>query len=119
MYRLTGTMMIFALSAGFQSAYAAPPQDAPSVVVRFADLDLSRSEGVAVLYRRLNGAAKTVCAALDGSDLARHLSFDGCVQSALSTAVAKVGKPALTAYYESQAKVRKGTVRIARNQSGL
>ena len=74
MYRFTTTVMIFALALGFQSAYAAPPESVPSIVVHFADLDLSRSEGAAVLYQRLNGAAETVCAPLDGRHLGRHMS---------------------------------------------
>jgi len=62
MYRFTTPMTIFALAVGFQSAHAAPPENVPSAVVHFADLDLSRSAGVTVLYQRLQGAAETVCA---------------------------------------------------------
>jgi UrcA family protein len=96
MYRFTTTMTIFALALGFQSGHAAPPQNVPSVVVHFADLDLSRSEGATVLYQRLKGAAETVCAPIDDR------RFKPCVQNAISTAVAKVDKPALTAYYEAK-----------------
>ena len=121
MYRFTTTMMIFALALGFQSAHAAPPQNVPSdvlsVVVHFADLDLSRSEGATVLYRRLKGAAQAVCAPLDGGDLARHWSFKVCVQNAISTAVAKVDRPALTAYYEAKTNGRNATIQTAQNQS--
>ena len=113
MYRFTTTMMIFALALGFQSAHAAPPQNVPSVVVHFADLDLSRSEGATVLYHRLKGAAETVCAPLDDRDLARHMSFKACVQNAISTAVAKVDQPALTAYYEAKTNGRNATIQIA------
>jgi UrcA family protein len=113
MYRLTTTMTLFALALGFQSAYAAPPENAPSVVVRFADLDLSRSEGATVLYRRLKGAAETVCAPLESADLARQARFKACVQSAISTAVATVNRPALTTYYEAKTNGRNATIRIA------
>jgi UrcA family protein len=113
MYRFTTTMMIFALALGFQSAHAAPPQDVPSVVVHFADLDLSRSEGATMLYQRLKGAAETVCAPLDDRDLARHKHFMACVQSAISSAVAKVDQPALAAYYEAKTKTRNATIQIA------
>jgi UrcA family protein len=113
MYRFTLTMTIFALALAFQSAHAASPQNVPSVVVHFADLDLSRSEGITVLYHRLKGAAETVCAPHDGRDLARHMSFKACVQSAISTAAAKVDQPALTAYYETKTIGRNATVQIA------
>jgi len=113
MYRFTATMTIFALVLGLQSAHAAAPQDVPSVVVHFADLDLSRSEGATVLYQRLKDAAETVCAPLDERDLARYFSFNACVENAISTAVAKVNRPALTAYYEAKTSGRKATIQIA------
>ena len=118
MYRCTTMTMILALALGFQAAYAAPPGNAPSIVVHFADLDLSRSEGAAVLYQRLNGAAETVCAPLDDRGVGRHMRFRACVQSAISTAVAKVDRPALTTYYEAktyQARTnrRNATIQIA------
>ena len=117
MYRFTTTMMIFALALGFQSAYAAPPENVPSIVVHFADLDLSRSEGARVLYQRLKGAAETVCAPLDDRDLARRMSFKACVQNAISTAVAKVNQPTLTAYYETKTNGRNATIQIAQMQN--
>ena len=113
MYRFTTTMTIFALALGFQSAHAAPPQDVLSVVVHFGDLDLSRSAGAAALYQRLKGAAETVCAPLDDRNVARHMSFRACVQSAISTAVANVDQPALTAYYETKTIGRNATIQIA------
>ena len=113
MYRFTTTMMMFALALGFQSAYAAPPENAPSKVVKFADLDLSRSEGASVLYQRLRGAAESVCAPLDDRDLARQKSFKACVQSAISAAVATVDRPALTAYCEAKTNRRNATIQIA------
>ena len=113
MNRFTTTMTTFALAVGFQSAHAAPPSEVPSVVVRFADLDLSRSEGARVLFRRLQGAAETVCAPLDDRQLARHMHFLACVRSAISAAVSKVDQPALTTYYEAKTTGRKATMQIA------
>ncbi len=114
MYRLTTTIMISVLALGYQLAKATPLQDdAPSVVVRFADLDLTHSDGVAVLYRRLKGAAETVCAPQNGRDLGSQTRYKTCWQSALGTAVAKVDQPALTAYYRAQFKGRNATFQIA------
>ena len=113
MYRFTTTMMILALAPGLQSAHAAAPENEPSVVVHFADIDLSRSEGTTALYRRLKGAAETVCAPLDDRDLARQMSFKACVQSAISTAVARIDVPALTAYHTAKTHGRNATIQIA------
>ena len=113
MYRFTTTVMIFALALGYQSAYAAPPENVPSIVVHFTDLDLSRSEAAAVLYERLDGAAEAVCAPLDDRALGRHMSFKACVQAAISAAVAKIDRPALTAYHEAKTNRRNATIQIA------
>ena len=116
MYHFTTTMMIFALGLGLQSGHAAtPPENVPSRVVRFADLDLSHSQGVAVLYQRLKGAAETVCGPRDDRDLKRYMKLKACVQIAMATAVAKVDQPALTAYYEAQSGGHKPTIQTARN----
>ena len=115
MYRFATTIMILALGFGYQLANAAPAQDAPSVIVHFADLDLTHGDGVAVLYRRLKGAAETVCALQDGRDLGSQMRFKMCWQSTLGAAVTKVDRPALTAYYRAQFKGRNATFQIAQN----
>jgi UrcA family protein len=118
MNRFTTTMMISALGLGSQLADAASPQDPPAVIVRFADLDLSHSQGAAVLYRRLKSAAETVCG-VEGSvlsrDLGSHKRSQECIRSALDAAVAKVNQPALTAYYRAQFEGRNATSQIAKN----
>ena len=116
MYRLTTTMMIVALGLGSQLTHAAPPQDVHFIDVHFADLDLTRSEAVVVLYQRLQAAAKTVCASLDARDLASQMSFKGCVETAIGSAVAKVDRPALTAYHKARTNGRNAAIQIAKNQ---
>ena len=115
MYRFATTIMILALGFGYQLAHAAPSQDAPSVIVYFAVLDLTHRDGVVVLYRRLKGAAETVCALQSGRDLGSQMRFKMCWQSALGAAVSKVDRPALTAYYREQFKGRNATFQIAQN----
>jgi UrcA family protein len=115
MNRFTTTMMISALGLGSQLADAASPQDPAAVIVRFAELDLSHSQGVAVLYQRLKGAAETVCATQNGRDLGSQTRYRMCWHSALGSAVAKVDRPALTAYYRAQFKGRNATFQIAQN----
>ena len=115
MYRFATTITILALGSGYQLASAAPAQDAPAVIVHFADLDLTHGDGVAVLYRRLKRAAETVCALQDGRDLGSQMRFKMCWQSALGAAVTKVDQPALTAYYRAESKGRNATFQIAQN----
>jgi UrcA family protein len=116
MYRFASTMLIFALSLGAQLIHADPAPDALSVTVHFADLDLTRSAGAAVVYQRLKSAAETVCGVESGSvrsrDLGSQKRFQECIWSAIGTAVAKVDQPTLTAYYRAQV-TGNPTIRIA------
>jgi UrcA family protein len=68
-----------------------------------------------VLYRRLKGAAETVCAPQNGRDLGTQARYKICLQSALGAAVAKVDQSALTTYYRTQFNRRNATVQIAQN----
>jgi hypothetical protein len=70
-----------------------------------------------VLYQRLKGAAEVVCAPLDDRELARHMRYKACVQSAISTAVAKVNQPTLTAYYAAKTSGRNAAIQVAQNQN--
>jgi len=115
MYRFTTTMFLLALGLNSQLVNAGPAPDVLSVTVQFADLDLTRSTGAAVLYQRLKGAAETVCAPFDARsrDLGSQMRFKECMQSAIGTAVAKIDQPALTAYYRAQFKVGNEPIQIA------
>lgn len=70
-----------------------------SVTVRFADLDTASAQGAAVLYRRLQSAAESVCRDLEpGQELARRRVYANCIQTALGNAIVKVDRPAVTTY---------------------
>ena len=116
MYRLTTTITIFGLGLISQLAHADAPPDVHFIKVHFADLDLTRSEGAAVLYQRLAGAAKTVCTSLEGRDLASQMRFKSCMKTAIGSAVAKVDRPVLTKYYKTHTNGRHSAVQIAENQ---
>jgi UrcA family protein len=117
MYRLTTAISIITLGLGSQLTYSALPQDVHFVEVRFSDLDLTRSEGAAVLYERLHAAAKTACASLDARDLASQMRFKDCVQTGVGSAVAKIDRPVLTAYYKAHTNGRHAAIQIAKNQN--
>jgi UrcA family protein len=76
----------------------APPQ----VVVKFADLDVSTSQGAAALYRRIHSAAVDVCSRIYDRELAYRLHKDVCLQAAIGDAVIKVNRPALSAVFASK-----------------
>jgi UrcA family protein len=74
----------------------------PAVKVSFADLDLNQMGGAEKLYRRLDFAARKVCAAIEPSsdaDLLRLQRWRTCTRNAVSRAVVKIDRTTLTAYY--------------------
>jgi UrcA family protein len=72
------------------------------VVVKFGDLNLERTEGIAVLYQRLQAAATQVCQPASPRDLGAIMNSAGCVANATTRAIVSVNIPALTSYYKSQ-----------------
>lgn len=79
------------------AAVAAQSPAAPaSVAVSYADLDLSRPAGVAVLDRRLARAADAVCGVPDARDLRAAIATRACRTAALTAANAEL-KPVLAA----------------------
>jgi UrcA family protein len=83
------------------------------MLVHIADLDLATPAGIAAVYGRIQGAAKRVCAPLEGKDLRSAAAFQQCVSDAVTRAVAEVDQPNLGAYYRAKTQGRNGTpVRI-------
>ena len=69
-----------------------------SQTVKFADLDLSKSEGLKTLLSRIHGAAGKVCAPKpETNDTKSGTDYKKCVGDAVNGGVAKVGNPGLTA----------------------
>jgi UrcA family protein len=88
-----------------------------SETVKYADLNTANIQGAAVLYQRLKNAAKIVCRDLEpGRSLGLMRPYDDCVHSALGNAVAKVDRPAVTAYAAARGIVADSTtIKIARS----
>jgi len=76
----------------------APPQ----VIVKFADLDASTSQGAAALYRRIDSAAEVVCLRMYISTEAYKRYKNACLQKVIADAVTKVNEPALSAVFASK-----------------
>jgi UrcA family protein len=83
------------------SAHAAgaetPANEAPSVAVRYDDLDLASEQGALALYRRLEAAARRVCPLEDTRDLGGFMRSRACQSEALARAVRTVNNPQLAA----------------------
>ena len=85
---------------------AADSTDVPKAIVRYADLDISTSQGATVLYNRIRSASEGLCAPLNGGDLDSKFRAKACVQRAIDGAVAKVNRPALYAVYAAKHEVQ-------------
>jgi UrcA family protein len=86
----------------FSVAQAGSSSDAPTAVVKFGDLDTTRSAGQEALYRRVTRAAQSVCGSLDPGVSGRNLALvslhTACVDQALAAAVAQINRPEFTNY---------------------
>jgi UrcA family protein len=89
------TVIFAALTSSLATVCAATETDPPQITVKFADLQVSNSQGAAALYARIQRAARQVCPSFDGRDLSSKGRMDACVHKAIADAVAKVGQPAL------------------------
>lgn len=75
-------------TVGFASApaHAAPFDEARSMQVRHADLDLASAQGVTTLERRVRTAVKTVCGTADSRDLDARARINVCRAGATASA---------------------------------
>ena len=89
------------------SAPTATPDDSPSRIVKFADLDLTRPQGAAVLYTRIRSAARAVCLPQNNWMMELRAISDQCREQAIARAVGDVNAPALTAYYQGRTQARR------------
>ena len=80
------------------------PNQSRSIVVKYADLDLTRPEDVKVLYLRIHRAAARACGerSITGSNLPLP-SWSSCVAQAVDAAVTQLDRPALSAYHHEHA----------------
>jgi UrcA family protein len=73
-----------------------------SKTVTYGDLNLDSAQGASVLYARLRHAAQEVCSFFDSKELALWSARQTCVNNALTSAVAKVNKPNVTALHNQK-----------------
>jgi len=78
----------------------APTGDGPSIHVHFADLDLSKPADAAILYQRIQSAARHVCtlsaAPWDGRKVT---NWQRCYDGTVEEAVLRINRPLITAVH--------------------
>jgi len=99
---LVTAVAIFAISA---SASAADNElKGKSVKVSYADLNLQKEEGVAVLYRRLQQASKQACGVESIKAAGTYSQFSAaqrCYRDALTATIEEMDNVRLTRIHES------------------
>jgi UrcA family protein len=115
MNRLTATILTTTLAATAQLAHAANPIDDSRrhIEVHYADLNLSTTEGTAMLYRRLQSAAENVCSEHGAKGVESVFRVKACMSAAISTAVTQIDRPVLTSYYRTKVGGTTAAVRQA------
>ena len=102
---VSATLATILASHGAIAATVEPHYEVSQRIVRFADLDISRSAGAATLYARITVAARAVC---EPSLSIRELGFNSqtqeCQEQAIEHAVTDVNAPALTSYHLMKVK---------------
>jgi UrcA family protein len=88
---LASLVLVASASAVHAQAY----ETAPTVVVKYADLNIHTTAGANALVERLDNAVRVSCggSTLDRFDLGRIQEFTSCRQTAMSNAVAKINSP--------------------------
>jgi UrcA family protein len=97
---LPGRVAVLAVSllaGSLGVAQAAPAQQTPQVVVSYGDLDLSSSDGVRELYKRIASAAREVCPYAGAREVGQVALNHACRNAAISRAVRDVNSPQLVA----------------------
>jgi UrcA family protein len=85
------------------TASAAPQSDAaPSITVRYNDLNLATQSGIDALYARISVAARQVCPVADYRVLNSVSASDQCRAEAVAHAVQKVNNPKLAVLHTAR-----------------
>jgi UrcA family protein len=95
---------LFSAESGVAVAHV---DEAPSVTVRYHDLDLNSPEGVTNLYERIHAAALVVCKSTEGSQFVSRVfwtEWNACINHAEANAVDTVHNQKLSAYRRERSR---------------
>ena len=112
--RAIALLAISSLLIAESAAAVTRVDQAPSVTVRYQDLDLTSSEGIANLYGRIHAAAVEVCKPAEvtrSRQLAWLSEWNACIGHSVANAVKRVHNEKLSAYQWQR-------IRGWKNQSG-
>ena len=101
-WRVIALLVIPTLLVAESAMAVARVDDAPSVTVRYHDLNLDSREGVANLYERIRAAAVVVCKSAEGPQLVNRVfwsEWNSCINHAVANAVHTVHNEQLSAYH--------------------
>lgn len=101
MQRLAGAL-VCGIMAAVATVSQAAQDEVVSVEVRYGELDLAKTAGAEVFYRRLKHATRTVCGSLNPRSASSVRVWNDCYQETLETAVAAANRPILTALHQRQ-----------------
>ncbi len=98
--RTTALLAVTCFGALAGNALAAEPGiPLHQQVVLFADLDVSRPQGIVVLYGRIERAASRVCEPFSTREPSQVVGARRCADQAITRAVNNLNIRALTSYY--------------------
>ena len=100
------------LACGLVASNAFADDQARTEAVKFPDLNVNTTAGVAALFRRIHVAAERVCAPPGG--WAENVRAAACARSAEAIAIEKLNLPVLTDYYRTKTTGR--SERVAANR---
>ena len=98
---ITKPTIFLALALGLAAPTFAGGPVGPDVTVRFGDLAIDTEQGASSLLRRIEWAARRVCASLDHGTLPSRISARDCRRDVTAATVARLGHPVLQAVYDS------------------
>ena len=93
--------LVATLSVAAPGLAASATPSVPSAVVRYSDLDLSTSEGIHILYERIQVAAWHLCQqTVPVQHSPAAIEILKCREALMDAAVGQLNKPALTALHK-------------------
>ena len=116
-FAMIAASLVISASAVASAQAVEVVDNVPTVTVRYADLNLDRDEGRAVLVSRLQSAARQVCYASGPVNfgLTGSITTDRCIKQAVVKAVAKIDNPSVTTYAVAKLKLPVSDLRLASN----
>lgn len=113
--RLIPTVIFSVLISSYATVSAAADGHTRTIIVKYADLNVSDPQSAAALYERIRAAANRVCANLNRKNLILEAYKDECVRETIASTVTKVNQPQLSAIYNAKNGVQRPTSLVSQN----